>query len=236
MKNHSLIIALNDAKLDVHVGNFQDQRTTLAAVLRNAGRPVLADRLAETSNVQDFREACAAVASLLYAEDTPQERTGSPVAAAIPTIDTGRAAVAGRPLTEKQADALTEFLDNIGAYTLADIGPHLTCGEADTIANLFRAFGYDGDADALIEGHAEEDEEGDAHYVEPEWEPGRCRQTGRITGYQCGAPAEEGSVYCSTHAHLAADDEPRCHGCGRVESACSLDPCADVLADRAATV
>lgn len=49
--------------------------------------------------------------------------------------------------------------------TQVDIGPHLTCAEADLMAEVFRAAGLDRAAAYLIEGHAAEDDAGDAHYA-----------------------------------------------------------------------
>lgn len=44
------------------------------------------------------------------------------------------------------------------------LGPHLTCFEAEAIADLLTALGHPDEADALIEGHASEEEAGDMHY------------------------------------------------------------------------
>lgn len=66
----------------------------------------------------------------------------------------------------ERAAALTYFLDTFDGHTAYDVGPHLTCREADAMADFLRAYGQPDTADALIEGHAAEDEEGDAHYEE----------------------------------------------------------------------
>lgn len=60
--------------------------------------------------------------------------------------------------------ALEELFEVWDAYSLADLGPHMTCGEADTLANLLRVAGRADLAESLILGHAEEDDEGDSHY------------------------------------------------------------------------
>lgn len=46
------------------------------------------------------------------------------------------------------------------------IGTHLTCGEANTIADWLRSIGRPDAADTLIAGHAPEDDEGDEHNLE----------------------------------------------------------------------
>jgi hypothetical protein len=51
---------------------------------------------------------------------------------------------------------------------LGDIG--LTCVEAENLAAVLRAAELETEAGVLLECHAQQDEEGDAHYVEPEAE------------------------------------------------------------------
>lgn len=60
--------------------------------------------------------------------------------------------------------ALHDLFEVWDDYTVADLGPHLTCNEAEALAALCRAAGRDGRADALIAGHATDDDEGDMHY------------------------------------------------------------------------
>ena len=64
------------------------------------------------------------------------------------------------------SDALSNLLDVWDEYTVADLGPHLTCAEADALADLFRVIGAPNMAEALIEGHAYGDDAGDAHHYE----------------------------------------------------------------------
>lgn len=49
--------------------------------------------------------------------------------------------------------------------TWGDVGPHFTCTEANTVAAALIRLNLDGFAAALIEGHAEGDEEGDQHWT-----------------------------------------------------------------------
>lgn len=65
--------------------------------------------------------------------------------------------------------AVSAFVGAFDDWTLNDIGPHLTCSETEIMAEVFRVSGYEGRADALIKGHARDDDEGDEHYT-PEGE------------------------------------------------------------------
>lgn len=47
---------------------------------------------------------------------------------------------------------------------LSEIGPRLTCREADALADLLNAEGWTAAADLLIDAHAEQDDEGDTHH------------------------------------------------------------------------
>ena len=51
-------------------------------------------------------------------------------------------------------------------YLYDDIGTALACREADALASVLRELGKPDAADALIEAHAEGDDEGDDHYRE----------------------------------------------------------------------
>jgi hypothetical protein len=48
-----------------------------------------------------------------------------------------------------------------------DVGPRLACGEVDALAELLTELGRPDAAEAWIEGHAVEDDEGDRHYRGP---------------------------------------------------------------------
>jgi hypothetical protein len=67
-------------------------------------------------------------------------------------------------ITQEINDALVEFLLEWDGYTAFDIGPHLSCGEADALARLFRAFEQNDTAGALMESHSVSDDEGDSHF------------------------------------------------------------------------
>ena len=67
--------------------------------------------------------------------------------------------------SEEAIDALLSVWSD---YTMADIGPHLTCNETDALAAFLSTTGRTDMAEALIEGHAEADDEGDAHYTSGE--------------------------------------------------------------------
>lgn len=49
-------------------------------------------------------------------------------------------------------------------YTADDVGPALTCGEAEDAARVLRALRQPEAADRLIAGHAAGDDEGDQHW------------------------------------------------------------------------
>lgn len=67
------------------------------------------------------------------------------------------------------SDHLTEAMEHLvntwDRDTAYDIGPHLTCHEVEPLADVFRAYDATGLADALMRGHADEDDEGDLHYT-----------------------------------------------------------------------
>lgn len=48
--------------------------------------------------------------------------------------------------------------------TWGDLGPRLTCREADLLAQLFSECGHEGACVQLMEAHAASDEEGDTHW------------------------------------------------------------------------
>jgi hypothetical protein len=72
------------------------------------------------------------------------------------SIDAERQLDIARTFAETWADLLTSLPDD---YTC-----HLNCAEADTAAELLRAFGYEETAASLIRAHAEHDEPGETHH------------------------------------------------------------------------
>lgn len=65
------------------------------------------------------------------------------------------------PLTAAQHQALETFLSTFNdAFLCQDIGPALTCAEAEAFADLLKAFDHADAAKALLDGHCMEDEEG----------------------------------------------------------------------------
>lgn len=64
-------------------------------------------------------------------------------------------------ITLSRALALDIFLATFDRHTLSDIGPHLTCTEAEALADLLAAHGAHDKADALRAGHVDEDDDGD---------------------------------------------------------------------------
>jgi hypothetical protein len=65
-------------------------------------------------------------------------------------------------LTAEVAEAVATLAD---PYTADDVGPRLTCTEAEALATVLRALGDPESAEVWLRGHAEGDEEGDDHYV-----------------------------------------------------------------------
>ena len=190
MSNDTLVIALNDAKLEATSRNVptlardlslrlidagKDQHATNLFTLAAAGHPVTVDQ---------FRTECARIASALFAEDNPQER--------LPENET--------PDLPAALHAALDALMSAAPDNAASFG----CGETDRIVTLFRAADRHADAAGFLAFHAEDDDEGDAHYREPEWSPG-CRLIFPDTTYQCGADTAPGIVYCTTHAHHAGE-------------------------------
>lgn len=68
------------------------------------------------------------------------------------------------PVLEAQLAAAALFVET-WAGLFRDGTISMTCIEADTAADLLRAFGRDDVADAHSAGHAAADEPGDAHYA-----------------------------------------------------------------------
>ncbi len=58
---------------------------------------------------------------------------------------------------------------SLGPSLTSDYDCHLTCREAETLADLFRATGADESADLVISGHASLDDKGEPYW---EGEPG----------------------------------------------------------------
>jgi hypothetical protein len=72
---------------------------------------------------------------------------------------------AGAPvvLSPVQQDALGEVLD-LDVHVWFDLGPKLTCREAEALMGLFESFEQEDAASALAHGHALGDEDGDEHF------------------------------------------------------------------------
>jgi len=68
--------------------------------------------------------------------------------------------------TQRQSEALTTFLASFNRKTLVDLGPALTCSEADAMCEPFRAWDMDDHADRLATSHQRGEEPGDRHYEE----------------------------------------------------------------------
>ena len=58
-------------------------------------------------------------------------------------------------------DAIEAVLSTLDGYTLHDIGPHLTCTEAEVLCEFFAAHGQHAQADALRKGHVYGDDDVD---------------------------------------------------------------------------
>jgi hypothetical protein len=63
-----------------------------------------------------------------------------------------------------QDQTIAELAD-LSTHVWYDVGPHFTCREADALINVFEELGLQGHAQALLEGHAAGDEEGDEHWT-----------------------------------------------------------------------
>jgi hypothetical protein len=86
-----------------------------------------------------------------------------------------------RPQVEAAAHFLNVCSEVIGSLP-GDYSCYLTCYEAESLAELYRAFGDDGKADDVIEGHAEGDEHGEKH----------CRCEECVPTVDCpGCPSEQ---------------------------------------------
>lgn len=69
------------------------------------------------------------------------------------------------PISEASKDsALRAFLDTFDGYTLYDLGPAMTCTEAEVLAELFVEHGRHDQADAIRQGHIEQDDHGDTNH------------------------------------------------------------------------
>lgn len=69
-------------------------------------------------------------------------------------------------MTPEQQHALVDLAAITGDLDFCyDVGKSMTCGEAEAIANVLRAFGYADEAETFITGHAYGDEdETDSHH------------------------------------------------------------------------
>ena len=71
--------------------------------------------------------------------------------------------------TTIDSPAAATFAEVFGDGLLAfEVGPRMTCTEVEALAGMLRAVGADTAADHWIEGHAADDDEGDAHFQAPE--------------------------------------------------------------------
>lgn len=61
---------------------------------------------------------------------------------------------------------MSEALPSWGNYTVEELGPKLTCREADDFGDLLRVIGRDDLADELARSHNAADEAEDSHYQE----------------------------------------------------------------------
>jgi hypothetical protein len=69
-------------------------------------------------------------------------------------------------INDRQRSAIDDMVHMDGAfYTWSDLGPHLSCREAEAVAEFFSAFGADEVAEALLVSHGEDDDEGDEHWT-----------------------------------------------------------------------
>lgn len=57
--------------------------------------------------------------------------------------------------------AATRFASDLADAFIDDLAPHLTCHEAETVADLYRALGHDEMGDSIVHAHAESDTEDD---------------------------------------------------------------------------
>jgi hypothetical protein len=65
-------------------------------------------------------------------------------------------------------ETASNFLDAFGSVDFADdVAPRMTCVEVETVISLLRAVGGESAAAVWLDAHAEEDEEGDSHYLPP---------------------------------------------------------------------
>lgn len=67
-------------------------------------------------------------------------------------------------MTENENDDPAYELASLGEDLWVDLGPTLTCSEAETFATFLHAYGQRDSAAALLDAHAREDDEGDQHY------------------------------------------------------------------------
>ncbi|MEV1245111.1 hypothetical protein [Nonomuraea sp. NPDC049750] len=61
-------------------------------------------------------------------------------------------------------DVANAFTTAFGFYTADDVGVRFSCTEIDALAELLIALGHADLADAWVDAHARDDDEGDAHY------------------------------------------------------------------------
>lgn len=92
----TVITALNDAKLDAHAGNLAALRTKVAAVLEEASHTTYAGIVGDAVTVDEFRTACARIASAVYRQylAAEEEREAAPQR---PALKAYRVGLTGAP-------------------------------------------------------------------------------------------------------------------------------------------
>jgi hypothetical protein len=73
-------------------------------------------------------------------------------------------------MTNHRKQALRRLAEAFSEYSGVDLGPALTCREADALAYALEVAGAGVAADALMDAHAESDDEGDSHYPQGDLE------------------------------------------------------------------
>lgn len=153
--------------IDLHMSS-DDARELGRALLEAAGEPVSGEGTGMTTLLETIREA------LSYAAEDYAERAD---------IESKHRADDDEPDEDEEGyrdaanlySAALEQLDTLGetlargivgeGYTADDVGPKLTCGEVEDVAETLRGLGQSEAADRLIAGHGVTDEADDRHYV-----------------------------------------------------------------------
>ncbi|MDH2425766.1 hypothetical protein [Sphaerisporangium sp. TRM90804] len=64
-------------------------------------------------------------------------------------------------------DIATRFTDAFDPLVAAEVAQSLTCSEVDALADLLTALGRPDLAAEWVDAHADQDDQGDAHYRQP---------------------------------------------------------------------